>query len=172
LGKKINFSILYGKTPYGLSQELGISVHDAADYIEGYFAHYPRVSEWINNLILEAKKNGFVKTVWGRRRFIEHINTRNHSLFQEASRIAVNSVIQGTAADIVKLGMIAVDKVITPFNGKLILQIHDEIVVEAPSKNALFIQDAIKAALENVVVDWEVVFKVDIQQGITWWDVS
>jgi DNA polymerase-1 len=170
-GKKINFSILYGKTPFGLSQELGISVHDAKTYIDKYFAHYPSVSAWMETVIEQAQKKGFVQTLWGRRRFIEHINAKNRYLFQEACRVAINTVLQGTAADIVKLGMQAVDASIADLGGFLVLQIHDEIIVQGPAKNRLELKKRIKNALESVV-DWGVPLTVDIQEGINWWEVS
>lgn len=170
-GKKINFSILYGKTPFGLSQELGISVHDAKTYIDKYFEHYPSVQIWMKDLIENAQKKGFVETLWGRRRFVEHINAKNQYLYQEACRIAINTVLQGTAADIVKLGMLAVDKAIADLKGQLILQIHDEVIVQVPLKNSGLLKKSIKNALETVV-NWTVPLTVDIQEGTNWWEIS
>lgn len=170
-GKKINFSILYGKTPFGLSQELGISVHDAKTYIDKYFDHYPSVRVWMSDVIEYAQKKGFVETLWGRRRFIEHINAKNQYLFQEACRIAINTVLQGSAADIVKLGMQAVDKAVSGLGGQLVLQIHDEVIVQVPMNNDFLFKKSIKNALENVV-NWTVPLTVDIQEGMSWWEVS
>jgi DNA polymerase-1 len=170
-GKRINFSILYGKTPFGLSQELGISVHDAKTYIDKYFEHYPSVRIWMKDVIEQTQKKGFVETMWGRRRFIEHINAKNQYLFQEACRVAVNTVLQGTSADIVKLGMQAVDKAISNLGGKLILQIHDEVVIQGPTEHSSLLQKKLKNALETVV-NWTIPLTVDVQEGVDWWEVS
>ena len=112
LGKRINFSILYGLTPYGLSQDLKIPFKDAKLYIEKYFQQYPKVSQWMEQVVQQAKNNGYVTTHWGRKRYIPAIYEKNKALFQEASRIAINTVAQGTAAEIMKFGMIQLDAAI------------------------------------------------------------
>ena len=107
IGKRINFSILYGLTAYGLSQDLGISFTDAKHYIEKYFAQYPSVSTWMENVLNETKKNGYVTTFYGRRRFIPGIYEKNKNLYEAACRVAINTKAQGTAAEIMKRAMIA-----------------------------------------------------------------
>ena len=112
VGKRINFSILYGLTPYGLSKDLDISLKDAKQYIDAYFAHYPKVRVWMDSVVEQAQQDGFVKTLCGRKRPVPGIHERNKNMFELAKRIAINTVAQGTAAEIMKNGMIAVDKVL------------------------------------------------------------
>ncbi len=131
IGKRINFSILYGLTPYGLSKDLGISFKDAKTYIDKYFAQYPKVSRWMESVVEHAKKNGFVTTFFGRRRTVPAIYEQNKVLYDEAARIAINTVAQGTAAEIMKKGMIQLDEQFTQqhVDAHLVLQIHDELLV-------------------------------------------
>src|SRR5207248_533631 len=110
IGKRINFSILYGLTPYGLSKDLGIPFKEAKMYIDRYFAQYPKVSAWMAQVVEYAKKNGYVETVWGRRRAVPGIYEQNKVLYDEAVRVAINTVAQGTAAEIMKKGMMHLDE--------------------------------------------------------------
>lgn len=173
LGKRINFSILYGLTPYGLSKDLGISFKDAKKYIERYFEQYPQVSEWMLSVVEYAKKHGYVETHWGRRRYIPTIYEKNRTMYEEACRIAVNTVAQGTAAEIMKLGMIAVRKELLAKyrTSYIVLQIHDELIVSAPESDAVEVELLVKQALEDVV-KWNVPLVVTTRSGSDWKEIT
>lgn len=172
LGKKINFSILYGKTPFGLAQELHISVHEAKAYIDTFFTHYPMVKEWMNQALTQATHNGFSTTAFGRRRFFEHLASNNASLRQQAQRAAINSIIQGTAADIMKIGMCKVAEQLkeTPYH--IMLQIHDEIIIEGPSDTIKSIEPIIINSLESAVHNWAIPLSIGITIGKNWYEIS
>ncbi len=169
IGKRINFSILYGLTPYGLSKDLDIPLKDAKAYIDRYFATYPQVKEWMDQVIEKTKKTGYTETVFGRRRPVPGIHERNKNLFEEACRIAVNTVAQGTAAEIMKLGMIKVFHALKKksYDAHLVLQIHDEILLTVAEKDMLAVQSLVVKELESVV-DWEVPLLVNAAIGKNW----
>lgn len=173
LGKRINFSVLYGLTPFGLAKDLKISHSDAKKYIEKFFAQYPGVHAWMDQVVASAHKNGYVKTFWGRRRYIPAIYEQNKNLYEAAKRIAINTVAQGTAAELVKKGMLGVREFLKAQDAQLILQIHDELLISVSSKINLenFTQE-IKTILEQVVRDWNVPLLVTARLGATWQDVS
>lgn len=173
IGKRINFSILYGLTPYGLSKDLGIPFKDAKIYIDKYFAQYPGVSEWMESVIEETKKHGYVDTLWGRRRYIPAIYEKNRALYEEARRVAINTKAQGTAAEIMKLGMLALE---AKFGEKklqsyMLLQIHDELLISVPEDEREIVEPLVKEALESVV-DWEIPLVVTTRFGANWKDVT
>ena len=173
IGKRINFSVLYGLTPYGLSKDLNIPFADAKKYIETYFAQYPQVQSWMNSIIEGAQEHGYVETVWGRRRYISGIYEQNRNLYEEAKRVAINTVAQGTAAEIMKLGMIALQQAFeqSDMQVHLILQIHDELLITAPEDKASMIADKAVALLEKVV-DWKVPLIVTARIGADWKEVT
>lgn len=173
IGKRINFSILYGLTPYGLSKDLGIPFKDAKIYIEKYFAQYPGVSAWMQQVIEQTKKDGYVETWWGRRRAIPGIYEKNKVLFEEACRIAINTKAQGTAAEIMKKGMIALQKAMAQqqLDGTMILQIHDELLLTINPSQQQQAEELVKKVLEGVV-DWRVPLKVTTRCGKNWKDVT
>jgi len=173
LGKRINFSILYGLTPYGLSKDLGISFKDAKLYIERYFKQYPSVSEWMLSVVEYAKKHGYVETFWGRKRYIPAIYEKNRTMYEEACRIAVNTVAQGTAAEIMKLGMIALRKVLADHypDSFIVLQIHDELIISALEKDAQAIELIVKQVLESVV-NWNVPLVATTRKGADWKEIT
>ena len=170
LGKRINFSILYGLTPYGLSKDLNISFKDAKKYIERYFEQYPQVASWMKSIIEYTTEHGYVETHWGRRRYIPTIYEKNRTLYEEACRIAVNTVAQGTAAEIMKLGMIAVDQALRKQfpESYIVLQIHDELIVSAPIDQAIAVEQLVKQCLESVVIGWNVPLEVMTCNGSDW----
>ena len=172
-GKKINFSILYGLTPYGLSKDLGISFKEAQISIERYFACYAGVKEWMNKTLASTQEQGSVKTLWGRRRAIAGIYEKNKNLHEAAERMAINTVAQGTAAEIMKLGMIRVHELIKTKNlpASLVLQIHDEILVTVDKNQAQEVADLIKHELESVVT-WNIPLKVSVKIGQNWEEVT
>lgn len=173
LGKRINFSILYGLTPYGLSKDLNISFKEAKHYIERYFQQYPQVSAWMASVIEYAKEYGYVETFWGRRRYIPTIYEKNRTMYEEACRIAVNTVAQGTAAEIMKLGMIAVHKALAAQypDSCIVLQIHDELIVSAPENDAPAVEQLVKQTLESVVA-WDIPLEVMTCSGADWKEVT
>lgn len=173
IGKRINFSVLYGLTPYGLSKDLGLSFKDAKQYIETYFAQYPGVKMWMDKVIDYAKQHGYVTTLYGRRRYVPAIYESNHALYQEAVRVAVNTVVQGTAADIMKLGMIQLAKILKQENipAYIILQIHDELLLSVHSQYATNVAHMAQEVLEQVVA-WNVPLQVTVRSGLTWKDVT
>lgn len=173
IGKRINFSILYGLTPYGLSADLKIPFKDAKQYIDKYFAQYPGVSAWMEQVIKDTKEKGYVTTFFGRRRYIPGIYETNRTLFEQATRIAINTVAQGTAAELMKLGMRDLEAAIKKENldAKLILQIHDELLVSVPESQAAQAEKVIRDALEQVVA-WNVPLMVTTSIGKDWKEVS
>lgn len=173
MGKRINFSILYGLTPYGLSKELDIPYKDAKHYIEKYFAQYPGVSEWMTQVIDFVTKHGYVTTHWGRRRDIPGIYEKNKHLHDEAKRVAINTVAQGTSAEIMKMGMINLHKAFEEqkLDAKIVLQIHDELLVTVAIEQQKEAELLIISVLDSVV-DWSVPFLVTTRSGHDWKQVS
>ena len=173
VGKRINFSILYGLTPYGLSKDLGIPFGEAKQYIDTYFAQYPGVRAWMDEIIKETHEKGYVTTLWGRRRYIPAIYEKNKVLYEEAKRIAINTVAQGTAAEIMKQGMIELEKKLKEHypDAKLLLQIHDELLISAPKAQIKDIEPIARQTLENVV-KWNVPLVVTSRRGDDWAKVS
>ena len=173
IGKRINFSILYGLTAYGLAKDLKISTKDASIYIETYFKQYPGVKSWMDVIIENTKKTGFVETLLGRRRYFPEILEKNKILFEMAKRSAINTVAQGTAAEIVKKGMLDLAKTIKAkkIDANILLQIHDELLIEVAETQAEEMQKILKNVLESVV-NWPLPLRVSIMQGKNWADVS
>jgi DNA polymerase I len=173
LGKRINFSILYGLTPYGLSKDLHIPFADAKKYIAKYFSQYPAVSQWMEHSIAKAKEQGFVTTYYGRRRYIPAIYEKNHTLYQEACRVAINTIAQGTAAEIIKIGMINLQKILSEKapDATIVLQIHDELLITAPIDQISHVEILTKRELESVVT-WNIPLVVTMRHGSDWKDVT
>jgi len=172
IGKRINFSILYGLTAHGLSNDLEISHSLAKEYIDKFMAQYPQVSEWMEQVVEDTKAKGYVETYLGRRRYLPGIHERNRIMFDLARRVAINTVAQGTAAEIVKLGMIELDKVIGQIdNAHVLLQIHDELVIECPADQAEQLSELVKSKLENVV-SWNIPLVVTTRIGPDWQSIT
>ncbi|UYP01036.1 DNA polymerase I [Oceanotoga sp. DSM 15011] len=162
IGKMVNFSLVYGSTPYGLSQKLNIPFKDAKLFIDRYFELYKAVEKNQDDSINKAKENGFVETLFGRKRFMKNIRTGSHDL----KRITINTPIQGTAADIMKIAMIKLFKNL-PDYAKMILQVHDEILIEAPENKKEEIKNILVDCMENSV-KLSVPLKVDVSFGKIW----
>ncbi len=173
IGKRINFSILYGLTPHGLAKDLGIKHADAKHYIEQYFEQYPAVAPWMEALIATVKQTGYVETLYGRRRYIPGIYETNHTLYAEARRVAINTKAQGSAADIMKLAMVnlAAAYIQEKLDAKIILQLHDELVITAPIHQVTEASDILKTILESVVA-WEIPLSVTVRTGASWQAVT
>ncbi|MBI4472365.1 MAG: DNA polymerase I [Acidobacteria bacterium] len=166
--KAVNFGIVYGQTPYGLSQQLGISTDEAADFISRYFERYRGVQEYIESALSLARDTGITRTLFGRIRQHPEINSRNGMRRSMAERTAINSPLQGTAADIIKLAMIRIAAELRRLNlrTRMVLQIHDELIFEVPD-NELWIRDTIRDLMQDVV-QLNVPLTVDVKQGRTW----
>lgn len=173
IGKRINFSILYGLTPYGLSKDLDISLKDAKHFIDTYFSHYKFVRPWMDNIIEDAKRTGYVKTIFGRRRYVPGLKEKNKNLYELACRIAINTIPQGTSAEVMKIGMIRVNSLLKDkyYNAHILLQIHDEILIECDEKDAVFIEKDIKVELESVV-SWDIPLIISTKIGRNWKDAE
>jgi len=172
-GKRINFSIIYGLTPYGLSQDLGIKLHEAKIYIEKYFAQYPEVARWMENTVEEAIKTGYTETWLGFRRHVPDLFEKNRMLFEAGKRIAINSPVQGTTAELMKMAMIQIDKAFTEQNidAQLLLQIHDELLVEFAEHERERVEKIVRDRMEHVV-DWHIPLTVATRVGSDWGQIS
>ncbi len=170
--KAINFGILYGMSPFGLSRELGIGGKEARQYIDQYFRRYPGVYRYIEELKEQARKDGYVHTILGRRRFLRDINSQNRVLREAAERMAINTPIQGSAADIIKLAMIRVDREfrVRHLRAGLILQVHDELIVEGPETEAPEVERLLTGAMEGVV-SLSVPLTVSVSRGKHWGEI-
>jgi DNA polymerase-1 len=153
VAKTINFSIVYGISAFGLSSRLNLSRKEAATFIERYFEHYPGVKKFMDDIVEQVRRDGYVTTLLNRRRFLPEINSSNRVQRESAERIAINTPIQGTAADIIKLATIEVDRQLREkkLKTRMLLQIHDELVLEVPEKELDTVTGLIKPAMENVM---------------------
>jgi DNA polymerase-1 len=167
--KAINFGIIYGISPFGLAKQLDITKQAATDYINKYFEQYPNIKSYMSNIETFAQEKGYVETIIGRRCFIPDINNKNYTLRSFAIRAAINAPIQGTNADIIKIAMINLDKILTQrnLNSRLIMQIHDELVLEVPQEEAELAQAIIKEVMENAY-HLSIPLKVDINIKNNW----
>jgi DNA polymerase-1 len=166
--KAVNFGIVYGQTPFGLAQQLGISPEEAADFISKYFEQYQGVQRYIANCLSEARDTGVTRTLFGRIRQHPEINSRNGMRRSMAERTAINSPIQGTAADIIKIAMIRISEELRgqKFHTRMVLQVHDELIFEVP-EDELGIGETIRNLMQNVV-QLNVPLTVDLKRGKTW----
>lgn len=169
--KAVNFGIVYGISSFGLSQDLSISRKEAAEYIEKYFATYPKVKEYLDKLVCDAKENGYITTMFGRRRPIPELSSSNFMQRSFGERVAMNSPIQGTAADIIKIAMIKVWKALkdADLKSKLILQVHDELLIETLEEEV----EQVKMILEENMkqaADLKVSMEVDLHVGKNWYE--
>jgi len=169
LAKNINFGIIYGISPFGLSKQLRTSVGESKKYIDEYFNTYPDVKSYLENSIKESKDRGYAITILGRRRPIPELNASNRMLRGMGERAAINSPIQGSAADIINLAMINIDEKLQSSDAKMILQVHDELIVESPNDMINEISLLIKNEMENAY-KLNVPIKVDIGTGPNWAD--
>lgn len=167
--KTVNFGIIYGQSPFGLSKQLGISQKEAAVFIQTYFARYPAVQRYLEECKNIVRKTGYSRTLIGRQRPIPEIGNKNLNIRAAAERLAVNTPLQGTAADLIKLAMIEIDRVIQERNleGKMLLQIHDELIFEIPDQEIPVFEQFVKEKMENVL-KLNVPIEVHMAVGKTW----
>ncbi|MGY3703460.1 DNA polymerase I [Vagococcus martis] len=171
--KAVNFGIVYGISDYGLSQNLGITRKEAQEFIDRYFAMYPGVKKYMEDIVREAKDKGYVETLYHRRRYLPDINARNFNLRSFAERTAINTPIQGSAADILKIAMIKINKRLKEENmqATMLLQVHDELVFEAPEEEIPALQKLVEDTM-NHAVELSVPLRADSSYGDTWYDAK
>ena len=171
--KTINFGVLYGMSAFRLSNELGISGAQAKDWIEAYFSRYPKIQEYLDRTLAEARSSGKVTTLFGRVRYIPEIHNRSFTVRGNAERMATNAPIQGTAADILKMAMIALENRLEADGGgaRMLLTVHDEIVIEAPEPSAAEVAGIVKETMENIF-PLAVPLAVDAHWGGSWFDAK
>ena len=171
--KAVNFGIVYGMSAFGLGEDLGISVNKATRYIQGYFEKYSGVKRYQESCVLLAKKNGYVTTMFGRRRRIDELKSKNRNIRGFGERAAMNTPLQGSAADIMKIAMLNVDKRLRKENLKaqIVLQVHDELLVETPTHEIEQVKAAVKEEMEGAA-KLKVPLVVNVNVGTSWYDAK
>lgn len=171
--KAVNFGIVYGISDYGLSQSLGITRKEAGNFIDRYLESFPGVRDYMDNIVQEAREKGFVTTLLNRRRFLPEITSRNFNLRSFAERTAMNTPIQGTAADIIKKAMVNISERLLNegLEAKLLLQVHDELIFEAPSHELDKLKVIVPEVMESAI-ELTVPLKVDYAYGTSWYDAK
>ena len=148
--KEVNFGLIYGMEAFGLSKSLDVSKKEAQDLIDSYFAQFPKIKGYLDRIVSDAEKNGYTKTLYGRKRYIKELSSSNFQLKAMGKRIAMNAPIQGTAADIMKIAMLGVqEKTLKYESTNLILQIHDEIIVQTPKESSKEVMKIVKTEMES-----------------------
>lgn len=171
--KAVNFGILYGISSFGLSEDLGINVKDAKKFIDNYLETYPGIKDYMNNLISKAHEDGYVKTMFGRKRVIDELSSANYMVKTSGERMALNTPIQGTSADILKIAMIEIHKELKKKNlkTKMIIQVHDELLFDTPRDEYDEVVSIIKEKMEGAC-KLSVPLKVDIESGDSWYEAK
>jgi len=171
--KTINFGLMYGMGPFRLSKELHISLDEAKRFIDQYFSLYPRIQECITHIIQQATERGYVQTLFGRKRYLPELNNRNRTIQELGKREAVNTVIQGTAADIIKIAMVSIQRKLDEHKmcSKMILQIHDELLFEVPTEELSAIRSIIVECMESAI-SLRAPLKVEIGVGENWLEAA
>ena len=171
--KAVNFGIVYGITDFGLAEQIGIPRKEAKQYIEQYLEKYKGIKQFMENIVEKAKKENYVETLFHRRRYVPEINSNNYMVRQFVNRIAMNTPIQGTAADIMKLAMINIYNRLNEKNleSKIILQVHDELLIEAKPEEKQEVEEILKQEMENVI-SLKVPLKIDIEEGKSLYDAK
>lgn len=171
--KAVNFGIVYGISDYGLSEQIGVPIKEAKKYIEQYLEKYNGIKKFMNDIVEEAKEKGYVKTIYGRRRYVLEIKSTNYNIRQFGKRIAMNTPIQGTAADIIKIAMINVYKELkeNKLKSKLILQVHDELLIDTKIKEKELVKKIVKKCMEEAAI-LKVPIKIDLSEGENWYEAK
>ncbi|MDH3685926.1 MAG: DNA polymerase, partial [Myxococcales bacterium] len=167
--KAVNFGILYGLSAFGLARQLGLATGEAQAMIDAYFGRYLGVRHFLDQTLEMAKEKGHVRTLLGRRRYLPDLNSRNRAVRQASERMAVNTVIQGTAADLMKKAMVEVAEGLESegLRARMILQVHDELVFDVPTDETAALEKLVRARMEGVYA-LEVPLEVDVGQGKNW----
>ena len=171
--KAVNFGLMYGQSSFGLAKTLRISRAQARDYITSYFERFSRVKSYLDGLKEECAETGYAITLYGRKRFLPDIRSQNRTIRANAERMAINSPIQGTAADIIKLAMIAIDREMKgrKLKSKMILQVHDELIFEVLEQELQVMKTLVTQHMESVAT-LKVPLKVDVGMGVNWYDLK
>lgn len=171
--KTVNFGVVYGISDFGLSNELGISIKEAKDIIDSFYNSFPEVATFFEKIISDASKDGYVSTLSGRRRYLVELHDSNYQVREFAKRAAMNAPIQGSAADLIKIAMIKVDKALKEggFKTKMALQIHDELIFKVPNEEKEKVYDVIESTMEHAL-DLSVPLRVDGGFGKDWYDAK
>ncbi len=172
-GKTLNFAVIYGQTPFGLSQQLGVSQKEAREYIERFFTKYSGVEQYRNAILTQARQTGEVRTLFGRRRFVPELNSKNPNMRGLSERIAFNTVIQGTAADILKKAMIQIDGKMSSAQvlSRMLLQVHDELLFEVKKEESSLVVDWVREGMVQAA-DFRIPLEVKITRGPSWGELS
>ena len=171
--KAVNFGIVYGISDFGLAEQLSIPKKEAKQYIEQYLEKYSGVKTFMDNIVNTAKEQGYVETLFNRRRYVPEINSNNYIVRQFGNRIAMNTPIQGTAADIMKLAMINIYKTFKEkeIKSKIVLQVHDELLIETIPEEKETVEKILKQEMENVIT-LKVPLQIDIEEGKNLYDAK
>ena len=165
--KTANFAIIYGVSAYGLSQQTELDLGQSKDFIETYLARYPGIKKYMDDSIKFAREKGFVKTLLNRIRYLPEINSKNYQVRQFAERIAINTPIQGTAADMIKIAMINIHKKMKNMKSKMILQVHDELVFDMYNDESEKLQIIVRDGMEKAIT-LKVPVVADMGVGANW----
>jgi len=171
--KAVNFGIVYGISEYSLSEDIGVSFYEAKEYIENYLANYSGVRKYMKQVVADARESGFTQTLFGRKRYIPELSASNFMVRQGGERIALNTPIQGTAADLIKMAMIRVDKALREEfpEARLLLQVHDELIVECPEEIATEVAQLVSREMENVA-SLKVPLTAEAKIGKSWFEAK
>ncbi len=171
--KAVNFGIVYGISEFGLSKNIGISFKEAKEYISNYLEKYSGIASFMENIVEDAKEKGYVTTLFGRRRYIPELKSKNRNIIMFGKRVAMNTPIQGTAADIIKLAMNNIYKRLSKENlkSKLIMQVHDELIIEAKKDEVDIVSNIMKEEMENVI-SLSIPLVVKLNKGKSWYDAK
>ena len=169
--KAVNFGIVYGISDFGLAEQLGISRKRAKQYIDEYLTEYAGIKEFMENIIEKAKEKGYVETLFHRRRYVPELNSKNYMVRQFGNRVAMNTPIQGTAADIMKIAMINVNKELKrrELEAKIVLQVHDEMMIEAPEREKEEVKEIMKKEMESAI-QLKIPLVAEISEAKNWYD--
>jgi DNA polymerase-1 len=171
--KAVNFGVIYGMSSFGLSEELNISRKEADDYIKEYFRKYEKVKQYMDNQISDCKSNGYSETILGRKRMIPEIGASNFMVRQQGERLAMNTPIQGSAADIIKIAMIKVYRELKerfPLS-RLILQVHDELIIDCRNEDLDGVKELLVRNMESAM-DMKVKLAAELNTGYSWFDLK
>lgn len=171
--KAVNFGIVYGISEFGLAKNVGTSWKEAKEYIDTYLQKYHGIREFMQNIVKEAKENGYVSTIFGRRRYIPELKNKNKNIVQFGERVAMNTPIQGSAADIIKIAMNKLYKALKENNlkSKLVMQVHDELIVETFDDELEIVKKLMKESMENVI-KLDIPLDIDLNVGKSWYDAK
>ena len=171
--KAVNFGIVYGISEFSLAEDIGVSRYEAKEYIDNYLTNYQGVRAYMKNVVVDARESGFTQTMYGRKRYVPELKSTNFNIRQGAERIALNTPIQGTAADLIKLAMIHVhDALKCKFpEAKLILQVHDELIVECPEEIAHEVAQLVSTQME-AVASLSVPLTAEAKWGKSWYEAK